>query len=182
MDDNFSQETNIIINNEYDYSNILPTVEGISYLVQFCDKMNSQLKKLCEEDEEKNKQYKLEFKNYSYKKTISQKLEIDIVEKEYQHIYCEDYPQFVSAVQGGNLNKVSSLKIRLELNFSRGKGDNLERHENNFTISFSPYEIKFTRKSNFNNPSMDRIEEKIKDILKQFPIANCIFCNKESSF
>lgn len=44
---------NEIINNEFDYSNIIPTVEAVSYLVQFCDQMNKQLIKLVEEDEEK---------------------------------------------------------------------------------------------------------------------------------
>ena len=46
MDDNFSSKA--VVNNEYDYSNILPTVEAVSYLVRYCDEMNKQLTKLVE--------------------------------------------------------------------------------------------------------------------------------------
>ncbi len=65
MDDSFSSKA--VINNEYDYSNVLPTAEAISYLVQYCDEMNKQLTKLVEQDEEKNKQFKPEYKEFMYK-------------------------------------------------------------------------------------------------------------------
>ena len=48
MDDSFSSQA--VINNEFDYSNVVPTIEAISYLVQYCDQMNKQLTKLVEED------------------------------------------------------------------------------------------------------------------------------------
>lgn len=35
-----------IINNEYDYSNILPTADYVAYLVQYCDQVYNQLLKL----------------------------------------------------------------------------------------------------------------------------------------
>ena len=31
-----------IVNNEYDYSNILPTIDNITYLVAFCDNIYNQ--------------------------------------------------------------------------------------------------------------------------------------------
>ena len=166
MDDSFTSK--IVVNNEYDYSNILPTVDAITYLVQYCDEMNKQLTKLVEEDEEKNKQFKQEYKEYMYKKS-------------YNNITCKDYSQFMSAVQGGNLNEIRSMNIKLCMDFYRGKGDNLEEYENSFIISFKPYEITFARKSNHNDQDMNQIEQQINDILKQFPVANCIFCNKQDN-
>ena len=54
-----------IVNNEYDYSNILPTIDNITYLVAFCDNIYNQFLKLIEADEEKNKPFKEEYKEYN---------------------------------------------------------------------------------------------------------------------
>lgn len=178
MDDSFSSQA--VINNEFDYSNIVPTIETISYLVQYCDQLNKQLKKLVEEDDEKNKQFKYEYKDYLYKKSYGQEFRVYIKEKSYSNnITCNDYESFLSAVKGGNLNQVVGLDIRLCMDFLRGKEGNLEEHKNLFTIIFNPYDIKFARKSNHNDPTMNKVEEEINSILKQFPVANSIFCNKQ---
>ena len=66
------------------------------------------------------------------------------------------------------------------MDFLRGKEEKLEEHENLFTIIFNPYDIKFARKSNHSDPNMNKIEEQINSILKQFPVANSIFCNKQN--
>lgn len=179
MDDSFLSQT--VINNEFDYSNIVPTIEAVSYLVQYCDQMNKQLTKLVENDEEKNKKFKLEYKNYIYKKIYSQGLEVYIREKSYNNITCKDYESFTSAVSDGNLNNVNGLDIRLCLDFERGQENNYDKHENSFSIIFKPYEIIFARKSNHNDPNMDKIEEQINSILKKFPVANSIFCNKQNN-
>lgn len=178
MNEDFSSQA--IINNEFDYSNIVPNVETISYLVQYCDQVYKQLIKLVEEDEERNKQFKIEYKEWNYKKSYGQDFEVYIREKNYNNITCKDYSQFVSAVNGGNLNGIGSMEIRLCVDFFRGKGENVVEHENSFTMSFKPYEIKFIRKSNHNDPSMNSIEEKINSIFKQFPVANSVFCNKQN--
>ena len=67
------------------------------------------------------------------------------------------------------------------MDFYRGNGENTVEHENLFKMVFKPYEITFIRKSNFNDPSMDKIEEEINSIFKQFPVANSIFCNKQNN-
>lgn len=178
MDDNFSSQA--VINNEFDYSNVVPTVEMILYLVQYCDQVYNQLTKLVKDDEEKNKQFKSEYKEWNYKKSYGQSFEVFIREKNYNNITCKDYSQFVSAVNGGNLNEISGMYIKLCMDFFRGKGENTVEHENSFTMSFKPYEITFTRKSNYNDPSMNKIEEQINSIFKHFPVANSIFCTKQS--
>jgi hypothetical protein len=168
-----------VINNEFDYSNILPTVEAVSYLVEYCDKMNQQLTKLVLEDEEKNKQFKEEYKEYMYRKSYRQNLEVHIYKGSfYKSITCNDYKTFVSAIKDGNLNNVDKLTINLSLDYSRGKSGNYEEYENSFVIVFSPYNIKFIRKSNHKESNMNSIENQINSILKQFPVANCIFCTK----
>ena len=177
MNDDFTSQA--VVNNEYDYSNIVPTVEGISYIVRYCDEMNKQLQKLIDADEEKNKQFKLEYKEYMYSKSYGQSFEVYIKTQGYsENITCKDYEHFASAVQGGNVNNLSGLDIKLCMDFKRGKGNDLEEHENSFSITFKPYDIKFTRKSNHNDPNMNQVEQQINEMLKKFPVANSIFCSK----
>ena len=66
----------------------------------------------------------------------------------------------------------------MNIDFARGKGESLDTNENSFVISFKPYEIKFKRKSNHNDPEMNQIEESINAIMRQLPVSNTIFCTK----
>lgn len=176
---NYSKES--IINNEFDYSNILPVVNYIGYLVQYCDQIYKKLLKLQEQDEEKNKPLKYQYKEYNFKRKYSQGLEIYIREKNFHNnITCKDYDTFKTAIDDGNLKNVSSIDIKLNMDFERGHEGNFEVHENNFIIIFKPYEITFSRKSNYNDRIMEQIEKEINDILKKFPIANCVFCDKSN--
>lgn len=168
----------VIINHETDYSNALPTVEIITYLVKFCDNLYKQLVSLFEEDEKKNEQYKEEFKEYKYKKMYSTRFVVRIREKAFNNIECKNYEEFTSAVSNGDLKQVDKLEIILDLDYKRGRGTNLEEHNNSFVISFNPYNITFARKSNKNDSDMDQIEEQIKKVMDQLPIANSIFCDK----
>lgn len=170
-----------IINNKYDYSNVLPVVDCVAYLVQYCDQMYNQLLKLEEEDEEKNKMFKSEYKEYMFKRKYSQGFEVYIKTERYVNsITCKDYNTFKSAVDDGNLKNVYGVDVELKMNFERGKEGAFEVHENLFKIEFSPYEITFYRKSNYVDSDMDLIENKINEIMKKFPVANCIFCDKEN--
>ena len=176
--ENTNEDTLSVINNTYDYSNIIPTVECIRYLVQYCDNVYKKFVNLMEEDTKKNEQFKEEFKNYNYKKSYGDLFEIYIREKSYNTTTCKDFATFESAVSNGHLKNVSSLEIRLELDYKRGKCYELKEHENEFIVKFKPYEITFVRKSNHNEESMNQIENIIKDILSKFPISNSIFCTK----
>lgn len=166
------------INNEYDYSNILPTVEAISYLIQYLDNVYKNFKKRISEDKEKNKQFKEQYKEYMYKKAFSENFEIHIYEKNYNNISCTNYQDFAILAKDNKINRLNSLQIRMCLDFGRGKSENIEKHENEFKIVFKPYDITFIRKSNHNDPSMNNIEEQIKAILNQFQVSNSIFCTK----
>lgn len=171
-------EKTLIINNEYDYSNIVPVVEGVIYLVEYCDSVFRQIASLIEEDEARNEKIKYEYRKYNYKKNFSNYFEINIYSKNFSSIVCKDSSSFKSAVENGNLNNIGSLTIKLNLGYKRGIQGNFIEHENSFVISFKPYDIKFIRKSNHKEFDMDKIEKDIINILNRFNVVNNIFCTK----
>ncbi len=167
------------INNEYDYSNIIPDVQSISYLVQYCDSLMQYLMRMIAEDEERNERLKYEYREYQYKKTFDTGFTITISENNViSHLECNSYESFLELVNTGHLSNVKKLTIKLNLSYKTGKEGNLKKHENLFLISFAPYEITFSRKSNFYNSNMNEIEKNINEILKKFGIQNTIFCSK----
>ena len=59
-----------IVNNEYDYSNIIPVIDNVTYLVAFCDSIYNNFLKLIANDEEKNKPFKEEYKEYNFNDSL----------------------------------------------------------------------------------------------------------------
>lgn len=173
-------EKNIEISRKFDYSNAIPEIQLISFLVQCCDYYYKQFIKICEEDEMKNEKLKYEYKTFEYQKTYSTKCEITIREKEssFSNLSCKSYESFQELVNAGRLNNVNSIVIVLDLSFKRGKNTALKNYENIFKISFKPYDIVFIRKSNYAEPNMDQIENDINQILNKFKFQNTIFCTK----
>ncbi|MCI9279927.1 MAG: hypothetical protein HFJ02_03910 [Bacilli bacterium] len=168
----------IIINNEYDYSNSVPTVEFITYIVQYCDQIYNHFLNLIEQDEKKNERLKYEFQNYNYKKSYREEFVIKIRQKNYNTISCKNYDSFIEAVKNGQVSNIESLEIHLVLDYKRGKIDNLNSYENDFNITFKPYQISFIRKANHQEIEMNQIENNLNEILKKFPVTNTIFCSK----
>ncbi len=173
-----SENSKKIINNEFDYSNCLPTIECVTYLIQYIFNVYDNFLKLQTEDEEKNKPLKVEYKEWKYKKSYGEKFEVYIREKTYNNIICKDFVSFQSAVNEGNLKNVLGLTIRLNLDYKRGTGENLDEYENSFYISFEPNNVIFARKSNHIEEDINQIETNIKTILEKFPTINTIFCTK----
>ena len=171
-----SKET--VINNEFDYSNIIPTSDCITKLVYYCDNIYNNFLNIIAEDEQKNERLKYEYKNYKYGKSYGMNFSILIHEKNYNIINCNNYDSYLRALNNKQLTNVNSLEISLDLNYKRGSTSDLKSHENSFKITFRPYEIKFIRKSNYNEEDMDKIEKTINTILNQFPKANTIFYTK----
>ena len=177
---NYEDVPKEIINNEYDFSNIIPTEESVKYLVEYLNGLNDKFSQIIKEDEEKNERLKYEYRVYTYKNHFSKGLSISIFTGSVgNYIDCNDYQSFESAIKDGNLKNVSRLRIDLNLDFARGMNNSLDQHENAFSIVFKPYDITFIRKSNHNDPIMNEIEKQIINILNQFPVANSIFCNKQ---
>jgi len=176
--ENINENEVSIINNQYDYSTSLPTIEAISYLVQYCDNVYKSFIVLMNEEEKRNEQFKQEFRSYNYKKSYGDVFEIYIHGKNYNTITCKGYNDFQMAINDGNLKNVNSLEIKIDMSFKRGNGHDLNEHENSFTIIFRPYEITFSRKSNHNELQMNKIESEIREILNKFQAVNTIFCTK----
>ena len=172
------EEKEVAISREFDYSNSIPETKPILLLVQYCDSCYNQLVQMCEEDEKRNERIKYDYQTYQYKKAFGLNYEIRITSKNYSSTECKNYESFVELVNSGNLNNIKSLTILLELSFDRGKSGQMKRHENEFRISFEPYKIIFTRKSNYQDAEMDQIENVINEIFKKFSVQNTIFCTK----
>ena len=168
----------MVINNEFDYSNIIPTIECVKYIVNYFDNIYDQFLDLIKKDEEKNSQFKYEYKDYMYGKSYGTRFHVYIYEKTYNNITCDDYNTFISAINDGNLKDVREVSIQMDLYFKRGRNNNYTEYENSFSVILRPYNIKFARKSNYNDVNMNQIENQINEILKKFPVANCIFCDK----
>ena len=99
-----------IINNEYDFSNKVIDSKCLAYLIKYLDGLNKQLEKMCEKDEEKNKQFKDEYKEYQYKSTYGQGFEAYIKFDNFSNnITCKDYASFESAVNNGKIINVKGI-------------------------------------------------------------------------
>ena len=166
------------IDNIHDYSNIIPKIEDIRRLAEYCFKVYTEFKNKCDAEEERNKQFKPEYKNYECCKMYSTECMIRYMNNNYKTTNFKDYESFVSSVNNGNVTNVISLEINLCLDYKKGSGSNLVEHRNSFVIKFKPYEIIFSRKSDFNELAMNNIENNINEIMNSFEFANTIFCTK----
>ncbi len=164
-----------VINNEYQYKNILPTKEAIDYLVNYLDSIFKSFTSICDDEEEKNKKLKEEYREYNYKRYYATTYKIYIAEKTYHNIECNTYEEFKSAEDDNNLKNIDHLEIKLDLSYRRGKGNNLEECTNEFIIIFKPFDTKFARKSNHKDENMNNTEQSILDILDKFPKLDTIF-------
>lgn len=173
-------ENKMIINNEFDYSNKIPTLETVSYLIKYMDSVYDTFIKLTEEDEKKNEPLKDEYRNYDYKKSYGTRFEIYIRLKTYNNISCKRYKEYQSAVDDGNMKNILGLEIKLNLDYKSGKARELEEHENSFSIIIKPYEFIFARKSSHNDSIMNQVENNINEILNKFTTINTIFCTKNN--
>ncbi len=166
------------INNEYDYSNIVPVAEYIGVLIQYCENAYNSFLELIKKDEEKNEKLKYEYKEYEYKKSFSSCFRVNIIDKNFSRIEFNSYKMYMDAVNANQLNNLDSLKIVLDVSFRRGKEGNTKEHINTHEIIFKPYNIKYKRKSNYIDKASSNIEKDLNNLLKKFPFVDTIFCNK----
>ena len=176
-----NEEDNILqsIENKYDYSNAIIDIDRLLYLVKYLDNVYKHFKKMIDDDEEKNVQFKNEYKEYMFKKVYSDKFDIYVkYDAASLNTTYNDYEHFASAATNGNIKMLEGIDIKLYLNFKRGKGDNLFEHNNLFRIDIKPYKIIFSRVSDYKDEVMDQIENNIITIMNQFPTVNTIFYSK----
>lgn len=65
------------------------------------------------------------------------------------------------------------------MGYRTGTNANLIEHTNEMYINFKPYDIYFTRKSNFKEYTVDQVEKNINKLLQEFPAVDTIFATKE---
>lgn len=173
-----NEEVETVINNEYDYSTIIPSGEAIGYIVQYCENLYTQFTTLVNNDERKNETLKYEYKNYEYGKHFKSEFTVTIKKSGLNNIICKSYSSYLDVLNSGNINNVNGLDIIMDLSYKRGDNTHIIEHRNDFKVIFRPYDIRFIRKSNHNENNMNQIENSINAILKQFPTANSIFYSK----
>lgn len=183
--DDYDNEINIdenkieMIDIKYDYSNIVPKLDNVLSLVEYCDTVYKQLLQKVEEDEKRNERFVREYKNYNYAKDYGAGLSISIRQQDiYKITSCKTYEEVLSMAQSNQMINLDSVIVSLDLSFKRGKGDDLAEHDNKFEIKFEPYNITFSRKANHQEQDMIIVEQNIKQILEQFEVCNTIFCSK----
>ena len=90
--------------NEFDYSNILPTNDYIFFLVQYLEMVCNKYLKLINDDEEKNKKVKYEFRDYKYGKMYSEtELRVLIYDKGFECIKCSDFKSYKHCIRFSKL-------------------------------------------------------------------------------
>ena len=174
----YYDDVEMAINNNFDYSNIVPTVSNIAVLIKYCEQVYNKLEELINEDEEKNKMIKYDLQTYNYKRNYNDYFEVTIRDKNFASYTCKKYDAFMELVNSGQVNNLSSLGIRLGLGYKCGETSNFIDHQNDLEIKFKPYEITFTRKSNFKEYTIDQTEKNINKLLQEFPAVDTIFCSK----
>ena len=167
-----------IINNEFDFSNVVPSIDKILHLVQYCDDIYSKFLQLTEEDEKRNEKLKIDYQVWDFQKCYGNSFEIDIKDKKFNRLTCKNLREFKDAINNGYVKNIGDLRIKLNLDYKAGTYSDLTSHENSFEIIFKPYDIKFVRKSNFNEKLMNDVENNINVILEGFQAINTIFCTK----
>ena len=174
MDDKIEQKD---IYNEYDYSNVIPDIKVLLWIFEYMEKYNNWLINEEAKDEERNKMLKYEMQDYNYKKSYSQGYEITTRLKN-NTIKYNSFSDFKTSCYTKAISNVESVKITLDMTYKCGKASKLEEHINKFEIIFKPYDIKFIRKSNYNETIFNQIEENINKMFKECPTQNTIFCTK----
>ncbi len=164
------------INNEFDYSNVVAKPMDIAKIVQYCDNIYNQFVMLLDEDEKRNEKLKYEFQSYNYKRCYGDGFTIYIKDKKYNSVSCKNYESFMKFIEEGKMKNLSSLEISLDLDFKRGMNDSLKSYDNSFNIVFRPYEISFIRTSNYNDESMNQIQNTINQLFSGFEVEDSIFC------
>ena len=170
------------IDNTYDFSNYLPTPEGIMFLVEYCYSVYTGFTKLLDDDEKKNKMLMEQDRVYEYKRNYNDLFEVHVRPKmnEDLGVGYNDIWDFRSAMQAGKLYNVGALRISMNLNFLRNSNGYMEDHNNSFLITFLPYNIKVNRRGNYHDKNMEQIEQGIINTMKlKFPKGNSIFCYKK---
>jgi hypothetical protein len=174
-----------IIENVFDYSNVIPTKDSVFALIKYCEQIYNNLVQIMNNEEERNMKLKDDYKEYKYKNSgTSFEIHVnsDNYAGSYSNYYCKNLEMLENLYKEGKLPFVTNLTISMELSFRRGRGYlnySVQRHEHIFKIVFKPYNISFTRNSNVDDEEIRIIENNINNVFSKFNTVNTIFYSKD---
>lgn len=149
---------NMNICNEFDYSNIIPSISNISKIVELCsllyDKFDSVL---------------LNHNVHEVEKGDNCNFEIIIIDNEYKKTILTSFNEFNDNIS--LLNNINVLTIKLSLGYIKLN----EEYNNLFEITIRPYSIVFKRLSNHEQSLMSQIEDSINNNMKKLTTEKTIF-------
>ncbi len=167
------QETRLAsIKDEKEFTNILAVREYVDDLVKYCFGMYDSFSRTVQEDEARNEPLKFELREYKFHKSFSSDCSVHIFPGGTDY---KSYGEFVLALNGGNIQGIGELTLRLDLSFRRGSNNQLEEHNHKFTIKMSPELTKFSYEANYDDPTMNDIRDKLIAKLEAFPATTTIF-------
>ena len=168
------------ISRTYDFSNVIVDTNLLTYLVKICDDAYNRLLKTNEIEKEKNEKLKVEFQNYQYKKHYSMGfiMRMSDINNEFSSFEIKNFEHYNELLKNERINNIKSFKIELNLSFERGVGFDTKVHKNEFEIVLKPYDIKFTRVSDYNDDGINNIENMIVSAFNDYTKVNTIFCSK----
>ena len=162
----------------YDYSNAVVGKEQFQYIVNYLDSLLKNFFDILSKEEEKNKTIKQEIQHYDFKKDYDTGFRTNLRNSKVGYKSYDNIELFKSDYNNNFLENLEYVELELNLSFKRGIGYTLEKYSNKFIISFKPYNISFSRKSDHNVMLMNSVEENIKSMLDQLPTINTIFYTK----
>lgn len=165
-----------MINRVYSYNNAVPMLDYVLDLCKYLDAKNNELLALNEADEKKNQDLKFEYREYEHKKAYSAGFVIYLYSKVQRNLpSVHSYAELEKLHASGLLKQLMHMTIELKYTFGVGKNNEVVEHRNEFKIEFRPYDISFTRASNYDDAVANEIEEVIKRKMGEFVSYETIF-------
>ena len=147
------------IKNEFDYSNIICNFSNVNKIIEFSDNISNRFNNLI-------------LNNKSIlKKDYPNGLYIYLIDDNYNTKSFRTYDDYLVAYKEGFIKRIVDLSIEVNLNYTKDD----ESYRNLFKITIKPYNVKFHRKSNHNEKTMNQIEDSFNIILSKIPKEETIF-------
>ncbi len=164
------------INHVYSYNNAVPMLDYVLDLCKYLDMKNNELKTMIDADEKKNEDLKYDYRVYEHKKHYSAGFKVYLYSKVQRNLpSVQSYAELEKMHAAGLLKQLSHMSIELDYSFGVGKYNEIVNHRNEFKIEFRPYDISFTRASDYDDAEANEIEDTIKRKLSDFVSYETIF-------
>ena len=146
------------------------------WMCKYLDAKYRELEALVAQDEVKNQDLKYEYREYSHKKAYSAGYTIYLYSKTQRSVpAAHSYAELEQMKNSGLLKQLRRMTIEVNYDYGVGKDNQINDYHNEFKLSFEPYEIVFTRVSDYDNETINEIEETVKRKMNEFLYYETIF-------